>query len=352
MATTLVRKRNQGATVLYMAKATALEPFRAAKSTASETYLRTRRPTSFRAMRATPDPAPDNNVVGVGIGEKITKGRHTGILAIKLLVRRKYDKDRISPGELLPREIDGLPTDVEQVGTFRRIEAVLAPAPMPDPKSHIRPAQPGCSIGFRDPNNAFVMAGTFGALVKRGETRFILSNNHVLADENRLAVGSPIFQPGLLDGGDPATDQVAALSQFVPLAAGAPNQVDCAIAEIDPELASRDILFIGAPKGTEPAKRDMIVHKFGRTTSYTVGRVTSIDTDVSVEYETGVFTFNNQMIIESVNQEPFSDAGDSGSAIVSRESQRVVGLLFAGSASHTIANHINDVLTALNVTLA
>jgi hypothetical protein len=351
MATTTT-KRNQGATVVYMARAAVLEPFRAAKSAASANYLRARRPTPFRAMRATPDPAPGNNVVGVGIGEKITSGRHTGILAVKLLVRRKYDKDRMSPGELLPSMINGLPTDVEQVGTFRRIEAVLAPAPMPDPKARRRPAQPGGSIGFRDPNDAFVMAGTFGALVKRGETQFILSNNHVLADENRLPEGSPIFQPGLLDHGDPATDQVATLSQFVELTAGAPNQVDCAIAEIDPELASRDILFIGPPKGTDAAKRDMIVHKFGRTTSYTVGRVTSIDTDVTVEYETGVFTFNNQMIIESVNQEPFSDAGDSGSAIVSRDSQRVVGLLFAGSPTHTIANHIDDVLTALDVTLA
>lgn len=348
----MATKRNQGATVLYMAKATALEPFRAAKAAATETYLRPRQPTSFRATRATPDPAPDNNVVGVGIGEKTTKGRQTGILAVKLLVRRKYEKERISPSELLPAVINGLPTDVEQVGTFRRLEAVLAPSPMPDPKARRRPAQPGCSIGFRDPNNAFKMAGTFGALVKRGEKTFILSNNHVLADENRLPPGSPIFQPGLLDDGQVPDDQIAELSDFVALMPGVPNQVDGAIAEASKKLASRDILFIGPPSGKEKARRDMIVHKFGRTTGYTVGRVTSIETDVSVEYETGVFTFNDQMIIQSTNQEPFSDSGDSGSAIVSRESQRVVGLLFAGSASHTIANHIDDVLTALNVTLA
>jgi len=349
---TQTRKRNQGATLIYMAKAAVLEPFRAAKAAAAETYLQPRRPTLFRAMRAMPNPAPDSNVMGVGIGEKITKGRHTGILAVKLLVRRKYDRGQISSSELLPAVINGLPTDVEQVGTFRRLEAALAPVPMPNPKARMRPARPGCSVGFRDPNDAFRMAGTFGALVKRGETQFILSNNHVLADENRLPVGSPIFQPGLLDGGQIPTDQIAALSDFVALMPGAPNQVDCAIAEVAKKLASRDILFIGSPTGKEKAKRDMIVHKFGRTTSYTVGRVTSIDTDVSVEYETGVFTFNNQMIIQGINQEPFSDAGDSGSAIVSRDSQRVVGLLFAGSPTHTIANHIDDVLTALNVTLA
>lgn len=349
----MATKSKHGATVLYMAKAAALEPFRAAKAEASKTYLHSGQPRSFRAMRATPDPAPDNNVVGVGIGEKITKGRQTGIMAVKLLVRRKYEKDRIPPSELLPAVIDGLPTDVEQVGTFRRMEAVPVPAPMPDPRARRRPAQPGCSIGFRDPNNAFRMAGTFGVLVKRGEKTFILSNNHVLADENRLPAGSPIFQPGLLDDGQVPDDQIAELSDFVAMMPGAPNQVDAAIAEVSRRrLVSREILFIGPPSGKEKARRDMIVHKFGRTTGYTVGRVTSIDTDVSVEYETGVFTFNDQIIIQSTNQEPFSDSGDSGSAIVSRESRRIVGLLFAGSVSHTIANHIDDVLTALNVTLA
>ena len=37
---------------------------------------------------------------------------------------------------------------------------------MPNPKTKIRPAQPGCSVGFRDPGNQFIMAGTFGALAK------------------------------------------------------------------------------------------------------------------------------------------------------------------------------------------
>jgi hypothetical protein len=53
-----------------------------------------------------------------------------------------------------------------------------------------------------------------------------------------------------------------------------------------------------------------------------------------------------------LNGQSFSDSGDSGSLILTRDSQLAVGLLFAGSASHTIANHIDDVLQALNVTLA
>jgi hypothetical protein len=46
-----------------------------------------------------------------------------------------------------------------------------------------------------------------------------------------------------------------------------------------------------------------------------------------------------------------SAAGDSGSMIVDRATQRATALLCAGSASHTIGNHMSDVLAALGVAL-
>jgi hypothetical protein len=96
----------------------------------------------------------------------------------------------------------------------------------------------------------------------------------------------------------------------------------------------------------------MTVQKVGRTTGYTAGQVSSIDTDISVQYETGTFTFAGQILIVGLDSQAFSNAGDSGSLIVERNSNLAVGLLFAGSSTHTIANHIEDVLQALNVTLA
>lgn len=291
-------------------------------------------------------PKPNRNVVGVGVGEKITEGVSEGILAVKFFVRTKYPKDQLSTNELLPETIDGLPVDVEETGTFRAFA-------MPDPRKKIRPAQPGCSIGFADPNGQFKMAGTFGALVKKDNKLFILSNNHVIADENRLPLNSDIFQPGLLDGGNTANDKVAKLSKAVPLKAGVFNKVDAAIAQVNNNSEmSKLILFIGAPAGTKKAERDMIVHKFGRTTSYTVGKITSIDTDVRVAYDTGEFSFENQIIIVGDNATTFSKSGDSGSLILERSSQKAVGLLFAGSDTHTIANHISDVFRALRIKLA
>jgi hypothetical protein len=300
-----------------------------------------------RAMTPIPSPRPEHNLTGLGIGEKVSRGIHTGILAVKLLVRAKYASEQLPEADRLPEEIDGIPVDVEEVGTFRRLKVS-----QPNPRVRMRPARPGCSIGYEDPDQQVIMAGTYGALVERGGTRFLLSNNHVLADENRLPVGSPIYQPGLLDHGRVPEDAIAKLSQFIALQAAGSNTVDCAIAELDdPNIANNDTLLIGPPKGAAPAARDMEVHKFGRTSGYRAGRITSIDTDVVVEYDLGQLTFTGQILIVGHNAQPFSAAGDSGSLILERSTNKAVGLLFAGSASHTMANHIDQVLTALDVSL-
>ena len=338
-----------------MIESAALKDFRSLKRTLADRYLRPSR-TGIAAFAAT-SPTPRHNVVGVGIGEKIVAGQPTGVLALKFFVRVKYTEREIAPRDRLPKFVDGLPVDVEEVRNFRKLAARRRRrrriSAMPNPRTRFRPAQPGCSVGFRYPGDQYVMAGTFGALVRdaRG-ARYVLSNNHVLADENQLALGSPIFQPGLLDGGKPGSDAIAKLSRFIPMKAARINRVDAAIARLDrTTLAIPDILQIGRPRGKTKARIDMVVHKFGRTTSYTVGRVTSTDTDVSVDYDTGTFRFNDQLIVVGTGGTSFSDSGDSGSSILERASGKVVGLLFAGSATHTIANPIDTVLSALKVRL-
>ncbi|HEV7644577.1 MAG TPA: hypothetical protein VGO50_11585 [Pyrinomonadaceae bacterium] len=293
---------------------------------------------------------PNTNVVGVGIGEQTTNGVPSGILAVKFFVRKKYSKKELSKGDLLPETISGLPVDVEETGSFRA-------QTMPNPRRRMRPARPGSSVGFEIPDSTFVVAGTFGALVVKNSKLYILSNNHVLADEGRLPIGSPIFQPGLLDGGNTNTDAIARLSQFVPFATSG-NEVDVAIAEVirrsdvNKAILHIETLLAGSPVGTKKAANDMVVHKFGRTTGYTVGRVTGIETDVMVDYDSGSFTFSDQILIVGRNNTSFSDAGDSGSLIVERSSGKAVGLLFAGTETHTVANHIGKVLSALKVKLA
>jgi hypothetical protein len=45
--------------------------------------------------------------------------------------------------------------------------------------------------------------------------RFILSNNHVLANSNNALVGDAILQPGAIDGGQNPADKVATLERFI-----------------------------------------------------------------------------------------------------------------------------------------
>jgi hypothetical protein len=330
-----------------------LDDLRAAKREWSARLLKRTVMPASRAMTAAITPDLDLNLMGVGIGEKVVGGLRTGVMAVKFLVRAKYAESHIAKKYLLPKSISGLPVDVEEVGFFRPFLASAAAPSVANPRTRIRPAQPGCSIGFVDPNNQFVMAGTFGALVKDARHTYILSNNHVLADEGLLPLRSPIFQPGLLDNGNPGTDQIAQLTRFIPLNPSVPNQVDCAIAAVASRASvSNAILQIGPPNGVGDAQIDMTVQKFGRTTGYSAGQVSSVDTDVAVQYQTGTFMFQGQIIVVGLDGQPFSGSGDSGSLIVERNTNLAVALLFAGSPTHTIANHIADVLKALKVKLA
>ena len=295
---------------------------------------------------------PRHNVVGVGIGRKVSRNKVTGTRSIRIYVEKKVSERSIPPEFVIPKRIAGVVTDVVETGRFVALAVPVA-------QRRLRPFKGGCSVGFQFTGSqaGFVMAGTLGALVTdTGGKRYALSNNHVLANENALAIGSAIFQPGLLDNGDPAKDQIAVLSRFVEIKPmSTENKVDAAIAELTkPSLGRATILpKVGKLASTAPipAVEQMKVHKHGRTTGYTTGVVFDVAADVKVGYDFGDALFTDQIIIVGTTGS-FSNSGDSGSLIIDRTSRRATGLLFAGSASHTIANHISDVLNGLGVTLA
>jgi hypothetical protein len=239
--------------------------------------------------------------------------------------------------------VDGIATDVEEIGLL---------LPLTNPRARLRPAQPGCSTGFADVDPLNSLAGTFGALVQDGLGRYVLSNNHVLADQNRLPFGTAIFEPSPFDGGKPAKDKIAELDGYVPLDTAQPNYVDGAIARLlNTKHAIADVLDIGAPGGAKPAALNTIVEKFGRTTGYTRGYVESVSTDLKVPYDIGTILFHDQIAIKSIDALPFSEQGDSGALILEQTTGMAVGLLFAGSPAISFANHIADVLASFGVDL-
>ena len=221
-------------------------------------------------------------------------------------------------------------------------------------------------------------SGTLGALVTRGGTTFILSNNHVL---NRSDAGSPgqnIQQPGLVDNqcdvtGAPIPTTVGNESEAPVLKPSpcsgvctgpAPSNVDAAIAAINAVNVdtSGTILDLGAAGSTSIAPAPpsstlavaavgQSVAKSGRSTGLTCSMVGSVTTTVSVDYDAScggakafTSTFTNQVVI---NGGSFSAGGDSGSLVVTSDTARPVGLLFAGNSTSTTANTIQAVLGAM-----
>src|SRR5271157_1487678 len=236
--------------------------------------------------------------------------------------------------------------DVQYIGIVRKLAG-------PGIQTQVRPLQMGASVGHFQ-----VTAGSIGAFVQDAAQTMILSNNHVLANENLAAPGDHILQPGTADNGTDPADAVATLTRFIPIDFVNHNLVDCAVGGLMGGIGfdSSSLGALGQLNGvrTTALGQDEPVAKLGRTTGPTRGTITAVELDnVTVEYGAGDAVFDQQIEIQAGEGEPFSLGGDSGSLIVDGNMQ-AVGLLFAGTDSggvnnlgHTYANHIDEVFRAL-----
>src|SRR5688572_2918992 len=117
----------------------------------------------------------NKDVVGTGIG-----ANPNGEPVLLILTRRPDVAD-------LPAALEGIPTRVDVVGEVVAMAAGF--------QGTYRPVPGGVSVG----NDRECAAGSIGAIVFRGGTPCILSNNHVLARVNAAAIGERIDQPGRYD---------------------------------------------------------------------------------------------------------------------------------------------------------
>jgi len=83
------------------------------------------------------------------------------------------------------------------------------------------------------------------------ESVLVLSNNHVLANENKAKKGDAVVQPGPFDKGKKGKDSVARLEEFVPLKSTGSNVVDAAVARLTDKLDydPRDLQSLGRLAG-------------------------------------------------------------------------------------------------------
>ena len=59
------------------------------------------------------------NVVGVGIGLRQRAGSLTDEMVLTVMVREKQAHSTLRPRDLIPSELDGVPVDVQEVGTIK-----------------------------------------------------------------------------------------------------------------------------------------------------------------------------------------------------------------------------------------
>ncbi len=295
-------------------------------------------------------------VVGVGYGFKIVGGIQTVQEAIVALVSKKLPHQQLADHELVPKIVNGIVTDVVEVGELKAFEGfeVEMLEPLQSRTEKVRPAPPGVSIG-----HYLITAGTFGAVVYDTSTArsMILSNNHVLANatngnDQRASINDQIYQPGPIDfvhidlGYADRQYIIACLKRFVDLAEyPAINVVDCAIAEpLENSMIIPDIIEIGQVQGVTTPVLNMVVKKSGRTSGLTFGQITALDAMVDVLYGSGrILRFDHQIITTNM-----SSPGDSGSLLL-EDNNLAVGLLFAGSDTITVHNPIQDVLDLLSI---
>jgi hypothetical protein len=279
------------------------------------------------------------NVIGVGIGDKIVKGKPIQRRCIRVYVEKKLSLKKLSEKDIVPQELNCFQTDVIEIGKVEIFNEF---------RQKHRPALGGTSIGHYK-----ITAGTFGCLVRDRETHkiLILSNNHVLALSNRGKMGDEILQPGRYDGGEISSDTIGYLLKFIKIYRNSllfrkTNIVDCAVAQpVAESFVSPKIMKIGLPKGIIHAKEKMKVQKTGRTTGHTEGKILDADVTIKINYRRFIAKFKHQIMTEAISR-----GGDSGSLVLNKD-KYAVGLLFAGSSKVTLLNPIQDVLTSLNVEL-
>ena len=307
-----------------------------------------RTPCSAREIEAFP-----HHPHAVGVGYKITMGKATRRPCVRFYVHRKLPGSMLSPSNHIPGSLDGIPTDVIEAPPARLAVSCTFARRLP-----CRPIQGGISVA-----NSSNLAGTLGIVcrsTRAGEEaqRFILSNRHVLCADSDGQVS--VIQPGPADGGQ-MTSQVGTFARSAPIQEGAhaSNVIDAAAALLDATIEfTPTICTLGAPRGTVSPALNQKVHKHGRTTGYTSGVVhdPSVDFMLSLSRtQTGRIARFTQQIRLAPNgpNALFAQDGDSGSLVLTKPDNDIVGLLFAcpDNGTYAYANPIDIVFRELELDL-
>jgi hypothetical protein len=152
------------------------------------------------------------NVIGYSkkFRKRIKDGKKVEEEVIRIYVSEKEDSSNLDQRDLIPGEIDGVPTDIVEIGEIKALNLY--------PLAHVtrvRPLVAGVSIG-----NWAITAGTLGWFFKDGKGREMLgSNAHVFAEDplKSFSLEKRIVQPGRYDNGQVPDDIIGKYHWHQPL---------------------------------------------------------------------------------------------------------------------------------------
>jgi hypothetical protein len=328
-------------------------------------------------------------VAAVGIGLKETGGEFTDQISYRIYVPVKKDPADLAPDEIIPRAVNGIPTDVLTPLVLRnaRFQTGVC-VPERATFEEYRPLRAGIMISPK--SNPEGTLGWFGKL--DDGTIVLLTASHVLY-EDKTFIRDPAkkidrrklktAQPKLgckckclccECGNDHVIGETIIGIQNT--STDSATSVDCAIARINPDLAKNIILRITnnettevlSVRGTAAAVVGDKVRKIGARSAFTRGKVVHLgDIAVAPPVDEAGIPMNvvkGQVLIVPAPGEQyqlkdirgcrttFSNAGDSG-AVVLNDDNKIIALIWAtdGLSSDfvgiTVACHIQNVLDQL-----
>jgi len=296
------------------------------------------------------------HATGIGLRRRKNDRYVVGSTVLKVFTHERADLNLLQA--VMLNEWEGIPIDVDYLPVVQ-VHAEDDPAcasagsvgtsgsnPSPPNRHQHRPIIGGLSISPLGTN----YVGTLGCFLNRqgpdGSEILALSNNHVLADTDRLSYGTLITQPGPEVYHTPTiNDAFASLSYRIPLqfptTGNTPvsNEFDAAVATVTDLSAIQTGKILGIhlynPSPVKVPQPGMEVIKSGRTTGVTRGLITATNiSGVNVNYGTlqapWITVFDDVLRVQSHDQNPFASPGDSGSVILEEATGNPVALIFAG----------------------
>ncbi|HYT77206.1 MAG TPA: hypothetical protein VEL79_20790 [Vicinamibacterales bacterium] len=295
---------------------------------------------------------PHVNLVGIGGRER--NGQPTGEVVIKVFVTRKRPAAELPPDEVIPSEIEGVPTDVVEMGPAKPLATVPGaanPIATTLDGTHVDPLQGGMEIaieaGFK---------GTLGCILRDrddGSAVYGLTNHHVVAVDGNISFSRRVLQPSAPP--DTTFDPIGIVS-----AGGDDRYRDAAAIRLQVDLkwlpAIREIGFV---RGThditvaEAKTQTYPVRKRGARTKLTGGVVIAINADGSI----GHTSRKNATVIRP-NSDPanptaevaFAWEGDSGSVVVNDDNE-IVALVYSSDRPGGVSLFMNAIATPIGVVL-